>query len=205
MAAHVGIAEAHPLNAPIIAYLTRQISEDERRAAIVSLERSLAKSTSPILAKALQKLRDQTPDPPLVPSQSPDGVDMMSLGALPDIVQRLWKLGRALPTDCRWVAFRRAVLAHSETGVIFGLAVGTFGIALRLPDRLAETAEAGGATRTLPYRSGLVKKSISALEFGPDWWFCDRSPGFETFARAAYSHFGALNVAPRYDGSTPPP
>jgi hypothetical protein len=48
----------------------------------------------------------------------------------------------ALPADCRWVACRRAALAHSPTGIIFGVAVGTFGISLRLPEAAVEAAKA---------------------------------------------------------------
>jgi hypothetical protein len=188
---HVGIALEHPMNAQIIAYLTRRPSGAERASAIQTLERLLAKSPSPLLAKSLQKLRDNTPDPPLTPSQSPDGVNIMTLGARPEIVERLWKLGRALPTDCRWVAYRRAVLAHSKTGIIYGLAVGTFGIALRLPEVAAEAAKAEGWTQALTYKARLAEKTISALDFGPDWWFL-RDGDTEALALAAYDHFGAV-------------
>src|SRR5450432_4110505 len=74
---------------------------------------------------------------------------------------------------CRPIAVgsQRAVLAHSTTGIIFGLAVGTFGIAMRLPQATGETVEFGGTASKLPYRSGRQKKSLSALECGPDWRF----------------------------------
>jgi hypothetical protein len=189
---HVGIALDHPLNARIIASLTEQPSEAERATAIQTLEQMLARSPSPLLAKSLQKLRDNSPDPPLAPSQSPDGANMMMLGARPEIVERLWKLGRELPTDCRWVAYRRAVLAHSRTGIIFGLAVGTFGIALRLPEAAAQAAQAEGGTQELTYRAGRGKKTISTLKFGPDWWFIRPNGEAQALACAAYDHFGAL-------------
>ena len=188
---HVGIALDHPMNAQIIACLTRRPSDAERATAIQTLERLLAKSPSPLLAKSLQKLRDHTPDPPLTPSQSPDGVNMMSLEARPEIVDRLWALGRALPTDCRWVTYRRAVLAHSKTGIIFGLAVGTFGIALRLPEVAAGAAKTEGGTQSLTYNAGLAEKTISTIQFGPDWWFIRPGGDTEALAFAAYDHFGA--------------
>ena len=89
-------------------------------------------------------------------------------------------------------AYRRAALAHSQTGIIFGLAVGTFGIALRLPAAAAEAAKAEGGTQTLSYRAGLTEKIFSTLEFGPDWWLFNLSGDTEALASAAYDHFGAL-------------
>jgi hypothetical protein len=188
--AHVGIAVDHPLNVEIIAYLTRQVSREERRAGIEALEQALAKSPSAILAKSLARLRDESPDPPRPPSQDPNGVNMMTLGALPEIVRRLWDIGRGLPTDCRWVAHRRAVLAHSQTGILFGLAVVTLGIALRLPQAALQAAEAAGATQGLTYKAGFGKKTISALEPGMDWRFCDHAGDAPALARASYEHFG---------------
>ena len=105
---HVGVAIDHPLNAQILAYLTQRPSAIERSLAIRSLEAIVAKSPTPILLSALQKLRDNKPDAARTPSQSPEGVSLLSLGALPEIVERLWKAGLALPTDCRWVSASRA-------------------------------------------------------------------------------------------------
>jgi hypothetical protein len=189
---HVGVRLDHPSNAAAIAYQTRQPSGEERRDAIRNLELALAKRHSPTLAHSLQRLRSHAPDPPITPSQGPEGANLMSLGALPEIVDQLWKVGRALPTDCRWIAYRRAVLAHSETGIIFGLAVGTFGIALRLPVSAEAMAQALGATQSLNYRAGVTGKTITALELGPDWWFCQRVADVQSLALAGYEYFGAL-------------
>jgi hypothetical protein len=189
---HIGIAIDHPLNAEFIAALTAGPSEEERAAAIRSAERMLAQRPSPALEKALQKLRDRTPDPPLAPSQSPEGVNMMSLGAQPELVEILWKLGRALPTDCRWVAYRRAVLAHSVTGIIFGLAVGTFGIVLRVPANATELAEAAGGTREWTYKAAQGEKTFSALKYGADWWLFRPGRDASAAAAAAYEHFGRV-------------
>jgi hypothetical protein len=188
---HVGVAIDHPFNAEILAYLTRRPTAVERSRAIQSLETMGAASLTPTLLGALQKLRDNRPDAGRTPSQSPEGVSLMSLGALPDIVERLWKVGLALPTDCRWVAYQRAVLAHSTTGIIFGLAVGTFGIAMRLPQATGESVELSGAATKLPYRSGRQKRSLSALECGPDWRFIVDPARIGAYALAAYIHFGA--------------
>jgi hypothetical protein len=187
---HIGVAIDHPFNAQILAYLTRRPTAIERSRAIHSLEAMGATSLTPTLLGALQKLRDNKPDAARTPSQSPEGVSLMSLGALPDIVERLWKVGLALPTDCRWVAYQRAVLAHSTTGIIFGLAVGTFGIAMRLPQATGEMVEFSGAATKLPYRSGRQKRCLSALECGPDWRFIVDPARAGAFALAAYIHFG---------------
>jgi hypothetical protein len=80
---HVGIDLDHPSNSQVV-YLTRRPSIEERQAGIRSLELALAKSYSLTLAKSLERLRSNAPDPPLAPSQSPNGVNLMTLGALPE-------------------------------------------------------------------------------------------------------------------------
>jgi hypothetical protein len=190
---HVGIALDHPLNAAIIGRLTQRPSASERAAAIARFERVVQTSPSATLAKALQRLKDNRPDPPRTPSQSAEGVSMMALGARPDIVERLWKLGLALPVDCRWVAYQSAVLAHSQTGIIFGLAIGTFGVALRLPETIAVAAAAQGAMQTIAYKTGLTTtKTISARAYGADFWFCPDRTETAVWARAAFDHFGRM-------------
>lgn len=190
---HAGIAIDDPGNARVLAYLTRRPSREERQAAIATLVRLQETSGSEVMAKSIQRLADEAPDPPRLLSQSPDGVDLMTLGALPEIVERLWKLGRELPADCRWVAYRHAVLAHPVSGIIFGLALGTLGIVLRLPGAEAGPAVAAGAVQSLTYKAGRGTKTLSMLDYGPDWWFFGLGHGeaSDKFVRAAYEHFGA--------------
>jgi hypothetical protein len=190
---HCGITLEHPANAGVIARMTRPHVIADRPGLIRSLEKLQAMHPSAAIARAIFKLQNNIPDPPIPPSEAPGSVDPMRLGAHPDILERLWKIGRKLPTDCAWVAFRRPVLAHSATGVIFGLAVGTLGYALRLPPECARDAQMAGAKQTL---SGLGPKkadTYSLTDYGPDWWFgvwCEDED--RRWSQAAYVHFGAM-------------
>jgi hypothetical protein len=163
----------------------------DRVGLIQGLEDLQAKRPSVAVGRAIVRLRSNIPDPPAPPSESPDSVDTMRLGTHPDIVARLWKIGRNLPSDCAWVAFRRPVLAHSLTGIIFGLGIGTLGYALRLPPEVSHDAELSGAQQI---RSGLGlnrDETFSLKDYGPDWWFGRwREEEDRNWSQAAYVYFG---------------
>src|SRR5690349_12579635 len=133
---HCGVLIDHHDNVAVIARLRKPHIILDRPGLIRALEELQAKRPSAAIDRAIVRLRNNVPDPPPPASERPGSVDVMRLGTHPDIVERLWKIGRDLPTDCAWVAFRRPVLAHSLTGIIFGLGIGTLGYALRLPPDL---------------------------------------------------------------------
>ncbi len=187
---HVGVALTHPANARVVARMSTPRIVD-RDTVIRAIERRQAQRFSPALARALDRLRDPRPDPPKPPSQSPDEVDRMNLGTHPDIIDRLWDIGRRLPTDCRWVAFGQPVLAHSRSGVIFGLGVGTLGYGLRLPPALCGEALAAGAKVEVTYRGLDGPVVFTWRDYGEDWWFGRFTDSDDAWARAAYDHFGA--------------
>jgi hypothetical protein len=175
----------------VIACLTKPHVIADRPGLIQKLEALQQKRSSPAIARALFKLRNDIPDPPVPASEAPESINPMELGTHPDIVERLWKIGHMLPTDCAWVAFRRPVLAHSDTGIIFGLGIGTYGYALRLPPDCVRDAQASGAQQT---RAVGAKKdeTYSLSEYGPDWWFGRwREDEDRRWSRAAYGYFGA--------------
>lgn len=188
---HRGIAIDHPANAAVIAQLSRPTIVHDRAGLIETLERLQEKHFSQVIDNALHRLRNDIPDPP-TPSEPPDGVNRFALGTHPDIVDRLWKIGRNLPTDCCWVVFRRPVLAHSETGIIFGLGIGTLGYALRLPPLIVAEAAASGATQMREWRGPKGPVTYSLAEYGPDWWFGRwHADEDRRWSQAAYAHFGA--------------
>jgi hypothetical protein len=189
---HCGIALEHPANAEVIARMSRPTVIKDRPGLIRELERMQERHFSPSIADAIDRLRNNIPDPPRPPSESPDNVNKLGLGTHPDIIDRLWEIGRSLPTDCCWVAYRQPVLAHSVTGIIFGLGFGTLGHALRLPPQTAVDAAAAGASQTFSYRAAAGQKTFSLLEYGPDWWFGSGDLEGKLWALAAYEHFGAM-------------
>src|SRR5579862_9082734 len=105
--AHRGVALEHPGNAAVIARMTRPVVVARPRL-IARLEALQAKHPQPAIARSLERLRNaggDVADPPKPPSEAPGEVDPMRLGTHPDIIDRLWKIGRALPTDCAWIAW----------------------------------------------------------------------------------------------------
>jgi hypothetical protein len=123
----------------------------------------------PVNARVLTLLRSRDPGTRLPPSAAPDEVTdpYYTLGTHPDLVERLWdKLGGILPVDCRWVVYGRPVLAHPQTGIIFGLASGTLVYALRLPELERAEAIANGSKRTHTYSNGSV---LNVEEIGDEW------------------------------------
>jgi hypothetical protein len=190
--AHRGVSLEHPDNAGVIARMTKPHVIADRPGLIRKLEQLQEKQPSAAIARVLVRLRNNIPDPPVPASEPPENVDPMGLGTHPDIVERLWKIGRKLPTNCAWVAFRRPVLAHSESGIIFGLGVGTLGYALRLPPDYVRAAQTSGAQQT---RSGLGAKkdeTYSLADYGPDWWFGRWDEDEDRrWSQAAYVYFGA--------------
>ena len=131
-----------------------------------------------VLAYLAQRPRASAARTPALPeSCAPETVadPYMRLGTHPDIVQRLWdELDAALPARCRWVAHGAPVLAHPDTGVIFGLAGGTV-YALRLPGPELAAALAGGAEQVHHFPAnpalGIEASILDLRELGPGWVF----------------------------------
>jgi hypothetical protein len=72
-----------------------------------------------------------------------EGVDVFQIGTHPDLVDYFWQVGlenAAKGRDPRRVICGRPGLVNANTGVIYGLATGTSGFFLRLPDGNNEKA-----------------------------------------------------------------
>jgi hypothetical protein len=191
---HVGVALDHPANAQALARL-RYRKPVDREKLLAKLEALPPKAMSPALTRALERLRAGEPDPPeppRPPSQSPAEVDTLQLGTHPDIIDRLWGIGRRLPEDCAWVSFRQPVLAHARTGILFGIGVGTLGFGLRLPPDLSAAAQARGLSFTAGFRDLDGPQVFSLRDYGEDWWFGRWTPDDDVWARAAFDFFGAM-------------
>ncbi len=97
------------------------------------------------------------------------------LGSHPDHVSRLWDdLDSGLPARCRWIVRATPVLAHPQTGVIFGFTGGTT-YALRLPHAELEAALAVGAEQVHHFPAypelGVSASTLDLRDIGPDWIF----------------------------------
>jgi hypothetical protein len=157
---------------------------------IRKLEQLQEKQPSAAVERVLFRLRNDIPDPPVPASEAPESVNPMGLGAHPDIVERLWKIGRNLPADCAWVAFRRPLLAHAASGIIFGLGIGTLGYALRLPPDLAREAQASGAQQARARLGAKKDETYSLADYGSNWWFGRwREDEDRRWSQAAYAYF----------------
>ena len=184
---HRGVALEDPRNGPVLGFLKPPELTAEMVAA--RLIRAHGGKPPPDLAERVAKIMGRPKDSAKPASQPLDSVadPRMSLGTHPDIVERLWQLGGALPADCRWVVYGKPALVHPQSGVIFGHATGTLGYALRLsePDRAAAD-RLGAKTRIeLPQDD-----AYDLAPAGPEWrfgkWFAEE-PGW---CRAAYDFAG---------------
>ena len=168
--AHHGVAETDPRNAgPIAFFRPPEVTLDyvrQRLAAVFKQD-----TAAQIGARAEQFMADmarKTPRPPPPLSEpvesAPDPV--FGLGVHPDIIEQLWALDRALPRSCRWLVWGHPALVHPGTGVIFAVAIGTIGIAARLPPALRDGAKTVHARR--------IGVDIDLSPAGPEWAFLAR-------------------------------
>jgi hypothetical protein len=140
----------------------------------------------------LRYLNSRDPDTRLPPSASPGSVPdpYYTLGTHPELVQRLWdELGAALPEKCGWVVYGRPVLAHPQSGIVFGFAGGSLVYALRLPEAELREATLAGSKRVHTYSNGTT---LDVSEIGEEWtlggWFADE----ERWCLAAYRFAGEI-------------
>jgi len=116
--------------------------------------------------------------PGYVASAAPASVDRYQLGAHPDLVEFLWEqLDAGLPTRCAWVVHGRAALVRRSSGIVFGLALGTRGIALRL-----QAARRG--------ELGVVAAPAADSALGPDWFFAPIGTEALRLCQAAHDEAG---------------
>ena len=124
------------------------------------------------------------------PSEPPASIPdvYFRLGTHPDLVEWLWvTLAAELPVDCSWVVYRRPVLRHSASGIIFAFAGGTHMYALRLPE--AERSEVFARRSS---RQFLVngKTWLDLDDLGVEWAFGSWQKDEARWCRAAYDLAG---------------
>ena len=110
-------------------------------------------------------------EPTTPPSEAPAAVKdpYYTLGTHPDLVEQLWdKLTTYLSVDCRWVVYRRPVLVHPTSGIVFAFATGTHLYALRLSEPERAEAKRLGAVRRYEVRGSLA---LDLDEVGDAWVF----------------------------------
>lgn len=122
--------------------------------------------------------------PSYIASGPRGSVDEWQLGAHPDLVSRLWdELDAGLPKRCAWIVHGRAALVRPKTGIVFGLALSTAGVALRVP--LERHAELGvDATQRVHRVRDRIVLELAVL--GPEWAFDPYGPRGVSWARAAF-------------------
>jgi hypothetical protein len=146
--------------------LHRGVAEDDpRNSRLLKLLASM-KPTAPISQSVAQ-----IPDP------------YYELGTHPDIVEHMWKLAATLPERCRWVVCGWPGFVHPRTGVVFGIGLGTIGLALRLPPSILAMADA-----MLEPRHPSQVFDISPA--GPQWRFATWSKPEAEWCRASYECAG---------------
>ncbi len=188
--AHCGVAVNDDRNAGVLAFLTPLDYSDE---AVVRdrLTRSLRRASSAKIEETVARIM-AAKSPPKPVSQALETVadPLYGLGTHPDLITRLWDLDDTLPEKCRWVIYGQPALVHPRSGVVFGLAGGTLGYALRLPEASRREADALGAKTAIkmPFEAPWDVWDVSKA--GPEWRFglwSDREP---EWCRAAYDWAG---------------
>ena len=137
---HAGINAEDPRNAGIVGYLKPEpvtLESVVRRLGRVSED----KTDTEIRAQATQLLRTieskpHRPAPPLSQPVEQAPHPWFGLGTHPDLIEALWKLDGSLPERCRWLLWGYPALVHPRSGVVFGVARGTIGLFLRLPEEV---------------------------------------------------------------------
>jgi hypothetical protein len=174
---HHGVNEADLRNRGVIErFRPQEVTAESARATLakinpdpIQVEERVAKLMADLASKP------HRPPPPLswTLEESPDP----HFSTHPDIVSQLWRLDRALPQSCRWLVWGYPALVHPRTGVIFAIAFGTIGAAVRLPpDRL------DGALATRRHGSDIAAA-------GPEWRFLS-GESQEALCRAAHDFAG---------------
>ena len=122
--------------------------------------------------------------PAYVASAAPASVDSYQLGAHPDWVEVLWQwLDAKLPTRCAWVVHGRAALVRRSSGIVFGLALGTLGVALRVPSARHAELGIGPDQRSHRHQNGQV---FSLDTLGPECALAPFGAAGEKLALAAF-------------------
>jgi hypothetical protein len=108
----------------------------------------------------------------------------------PETGVRLWSdLTVSLPVECRWIVLGTPALVHPETGILFGVAIGTEYF-LRLTDADLEIALKAGASTERRGSDGSTLDLVS--EFGPGWIFGSWQLAELDWCRAEYEALGAV-------------
>jgi hypothetical protein len=131
--------------------------------------------------------RPHRPPPPLSQALGDVADPLWGLSTHPDLIEGLWGLERGLPRRCRWVVWGYPALVHPQSGVIFALAFGTIGLAVRLPPALRE-----GLSAAPPHARDDSYDLVSA---GPEWRFPPRARQ-EELIRAAFDYAAATPGGP---------
>jgi hypothetical protein len=179
---HSGVAEHDPRNAgPIALFRPVEPAREELKARLSEAAPRLAGTPSGArMARLLSEIDTHrfAPPPPL--SRDPQEVEprRFAYAAHPDLVAALREADAALPARCLWLVWGRAALVHPRTGVIFAVAVGSIGVAARLPPE-ART----GLAQARP--AGAESFDLSAA--GPEWRF-PRLAQVAGWSRAAYDY-----------------
>jgi hypothetical protein len=162
-----GVDVAHPLNAAILAAMASPLPWPPDQASRFEWRQEAAREEGP------------------GEGEPPGAVSGLALGTHPDIVDRLWTIGRSLPADASWTWRRRPVLVHPMSGVVFGLGVGTLGYGLRSPSGSPDLGRAVQKT----FVTSFGPRIFSWSTYGTGWAFGDWTDADFALARDAWRGF----------------
>jgi hypothetical protein len=123
------------------------------------------------------------PSPPMSRAPGAYSWNELAYAAHPDLVIAIRRLNTALPEDCLCLFWGRPALVHPLTGVVFGLAIGSIGIAARI--------SSAGNGDLMSYRRS--RKSFDLRSAGPNWALVD--PRDDRWCGPAYEDAGRSPIS----------
>jgi hypothetical protein len=180
--AHAGASRDDPRNHGLID-MFRPVeytpTELQARMAAIAARVTNEITKARILERAAKVTTTQfRPAPPMSRTPGAYSRNEFASAAHPDLVTAIRRLNTTLPVDCLCLFFGRPALVHPLTGVVFGLAIGSIGIAARIP--------AAGMGDAVPYRRSRTNFDLRAA--GPEWLLVD--PRDDAWCEPAYEDAG---------------
>jgi hypothetical protein len=179
---HAGISPDDPRNRGLIDLLRPEDltpAELQTRIEAIAARVDNAVTKARILERAA-KVPTTTFRPPPPMSLAPGAFTASELryAAHPDYVVVIRRLNAALPRDCLCLFWGRPALVHPETGVVFAVAIGSIGIAARMPAANDVVAQARPRRRS----------AFDLRPAGPEWTLVDTRD--DRWCAAAYASAG---------------
>jgi hypothetical protein len=189
--AHAGVSHDDPRNQSLIEmFRPSEYTPMELQArieAIAARVNSVVTKARMLERAAKVSTTQFRPPPPLCVVPGAFSWDDLAYAAHPNFVVVIRQLNSALPEDCLCLFWGRPALVHPRTGIVFAVAIGSIGIAARIPSPEKHEQASSGRRR---------RAAFDLLPAGPEWTFIDLRD--DNWIGEAYEHAGRAPMAAGY-------